>query len=299
MAVVGFFRELAGTLPPAESAAYELAPEPRHERARHGGHGVPAAARVLLRVRRPHRRRGDLQRGAGVPAAQEPQRRDDPGPHGRRGHRDAALDDRPGPVDRRQDRRGPGHPAAPGRSPARRGPRPGHRHGPGRQVGLRRLPPRCRPRLHRHRAHPHPRRQHRVQRLPGPRLDPRPGRLPAAPAAHPRRPARLLQRHPPARRCGRGPHRGLRRPGHQAHPALHRRRLRLVHPQPDRHGAALEPPPRARAGPPGPRADAAQPDHQRRRRRDVRRRPRSSCWRRSSSTARATRSRRWRCSSPS
>ena len=33
---------------------------------------------------------------------------------------------------------------------------------------------------------------------------------------------------------------GLRRRGHRADPALHRRRLRLVHPEPDRHGAALD-----------------------------------------------------------
>ena len=34
---------------------------------------------------------------------------------------------------------------------------------------------------------------------------------------------------------------GLRRRRHPADPALHRRRLRLVHAQPDRHGPALEP----------------------------------------------------------
>ena len=33
---------------------------------------------------------------------------------------------------------------------------------------------------------------------------------------------------------------GLRRRGHRADPALHRRRLRLVHPEPDRDGAALD-----------------------------------------------------------
>ena len=52
----------------------------------------------------------------------------------------------------------------------------------------------------RHRADPGAGRQHRVQRLPGARLDPGPGRLPAPPAAHPRRPAGVQQRHPHARR---------------------------------------------------------------------------------------------------
>ncbi len=49
-------------------------------------------------------------------------------------------------------------------------------------------------------ADPGARRQHGVQRLPGARLDPRPGPLPAAAAAHPRRSARVLQRHPLPRR---------------------------------------------------------------------------------------------------
>ena len=53
----------------------------------------------------------------------------------------------------------------------------------------------------RDRADPGAGREHRVQRLPGARLDPGPGRLPAPPAAHPRRPARLQQRHHPAGRC--------------------------------------------------------------------------------------------------
>ena len=52
---------------------------------------------------------------------------------------------------------------------------------------------------------------------------------------------------------GRGvPHRALRRRGHQAHPALHRRRLRLLHPEPGRHGPALEPGPARSSGDRGP-----------------------------------------------
>ena len=85
-------------------------------------------------------------------------------------------------------------------------------------------------------------RQHRVQRLPGARLDPGPGRLPAPPAAHPRRPAGLQQRH---HRCWPASPIVLivafDARGHRADPALHRRRVRLVHAQPDRHGPALDP----------------------------------------------------------
>ena len=49
----------------------------------------------------------------------------------------------------------------------------------------------------------------------------------------------------------------VRRRGHRAHPALHRRGVRLVHPEPDRHGPALEPAAahrdrRRRAPPPAP-----------------------------------------------
>ena len=66
------------------------------------------------------------------------------------------------------------------------------------------------------------------------------GFLPA-PAAHPRRPAGVQQRHPdPRRRRARADHR-VRRQGHRADPALHRRGLRLVHAQPDRDDPALEP----------------------------------------------------------
>ena len=42
---------------------------------------------------------------------------------------------------------------------------------------------------------------------------------------------------------------GLRRRGHPADPALHRRRLRVVHAEPDRHDPALDPAPAHRAGP--------------------------------------------------
>ena len=58
-------------------------PSPATRRDRARGR-VPAAARLLVGLRRPDRRRGDLQRRAGLPQAQEPQRRHDPAAHGRR-----------------------------------------------------------------------------------------------------------------------------------------------------------------------------------------------------------------------
>ena len=49
-----------------------------------GAHPLPAAARVLLRRHRAHRRRGDRRRGAGVPATAGEERGSDAGDHGRR-----------------------------------------------------------------------------------------------------------------------------------------------------------------------------------------------------------------------
>src|SRR4029077_12919811 len=49
-------------------------------------------------------------------------------------------------------------------------------------------------------ADPGARRQHGLQRLPRARLDPRAGPLPAAPAAHPGRPAGRSPPHPPRQR---------------------------------------------------------------------------------------------------
>ena len=95
-------------------------------------------------------------------------------------------DDGAVPVDRREDRRRAGAAAAARRRSGRPGVRAGHRDRPGVQGGVLRLPGRRGARLHRHRTDPHPRREHGVQRLPGARLDPRPRRLPPAPAAHPR-----------------------------------------------------------------------------------------------------------------
>ena len=90
------------------------------------------------------------------------------------------------------------------------------------------------------------------------------GPLPAAPAAHPRRPAGLLQRHRHPRRVRRRA--GDRVPGRgdAADPALHRRCVRLLHAQPDGHGPALAAPPAHRDRPGGAPPDAPRPGDQRR-----------------------------------
>ncbi len=81
--------------------------------------------------------------------------------------------------------------------------------------------------------------QHRLQRLPAARLGARSGRLRAQVARDPRRPPDLLQRR--ARPLGGRRAHPDRLPGQRdgAHPALHHRRLHLVHPRPDRHDPAL------------------------------------------------------------
>ncbi len=97
------------------------------------------------------------------------------------------------------------------------------RHHPARRDGLRlRVDPALRGRRG-DRPDPVPGREHRVQRLPGARLDPRPGPLPAPPAAHPRRPAGVLQRHRLPGPLRDGADRRLPGRGDPADPALHRR----------------------------------------------------------------------------
>ena len=90
-----------------------------------------------------------------------------------------------------------------------------------------------------HGGDPDPRREHRLQRLPGALLAARPRQLPAAPARQPRRPARVLERDRAARAGRRPADRRLRRRRHPADPALHPRRLPLVHAQPGRDGPPL------------------------------------------------------------
>ena len=235
--------------------------EIRPDRARAG---VPDAARVLLRLRGADRRRGDQQRRARLPQAQEQERRHHAAAHGL-----VAITMFGGIIalarHRRARGRGPGdlRLATACRSGRLRPARPIIAQVADAVFGGR---PGVLLHLGRHRADPVPRRQHRLQRLPGARLDPGPGPLPAPPAAHPRRPARLLQRH---RHPGRGRGRcssGVRRRRHPPDPALHRRRVRLVHAEPDRHGPALDPPPEDRDRPEDPRADAPLAGDQRLRR---------------------------------
>ena len=112
---------------------------------------------------------------------------------------DVLRADRARPADRGEDRGVPGaavrrraaglHPADAGRAARRR--------------RVRRLPARASSSWSSDGADPGAGRQHRLQRLPGARLDPVAGPLPAPPAAHPRRPAGVLQRHPRARRRSR------------------------------------------------------------------------------------------------
>ena len=96
-------------------------------------------------------------------------------------------------------------------------------------------------RLDRHRPHPRARREHRVQRLPGARLDPGARRLPAPPAAHPRRPAGVL-----ATGSSRWPLAAIaliiafNAEVTRLHPALHRRRLRCVLGEQLRHDPSLD-----------------------------------------------------------
>ena len=89
--------------------------------------------------------------------------------------------------------------------------------------------------------HPGPRREHRVQRFPGARLDPGPRRVHAQCARVARRPPRLQQRHHRARQLRDHPDRGLRCTDDPADPALHRGRLRLLQPEPARDDPALDP----------------------------------------------------------
>ncbi len=152
---------------------------------------LPHPAHLLLRLRRADRCRGDQQRGAGVPQAQEQERRHDAAADGDPLGHDAARHHRPGQPGPPALRR-PGHRHAPARLP-RHGADP---DGVGRGTHARRHE--VRPAdgdraagplgvlellagvlLHhrRDRDHPHPGREHGVQRLPRAGLDPGPGRL--------------------------------------------------------------------------------------------------------------------------
>ena len=68
---------------------------------------LPGAARIRLGLHRADRRGGGVQRRAGVRGAQEPQRGDDPGDHGRRSRSRCSPDHRAGRPRRRPHGRGP------------------------------------------------------------------------------------------------------------------------------------------------------------------------------------------------
>ena len=89
-----------------------------------------------------------------------------------------------------------------------------------------------------HRRRARARGQHRVPGLPAPRRAARERQLPAAPVLEPRRPARLLQRHPRARAGGRRADRRLPRRRQQPHPPLPAGRVHRLHAVAVRHGPA-------------------------------------------------------------
>ena len=246
MCAVGFLQLLAGTLPDAESAA-----PPDRAGARvggaphHGGAGLPAGACLLVRVCGAHRRGGDLERRAGVPEAQEPQRRD----HAAAPRPDRGLDDAQRHRARQPDEHQVRRPAR-ARPPAQldRGrPARGLRAAPGdlpdRPRRVRRLQPRLLLRGRGHRRDPGPRGQHRLQRVPGARLHPRQGRAGAPCPRLARGPARLQQRHRVPGDHVDHPHPGVPGRDHEADPALHRGGLRVVQPQPAGDDPPLDAPP--------------------------------------------------------
>ena len=117
MALYGLFRELTGTLPDVESAQLHLDPGARLRGPDHHHRpGLPAGAGVLLGLCGADRRRGDLQRRAGVPQAQEQERRDHAAAARHHRRHDAAQHHRAGQQDAPEVRR----PQRPRAAPAAR-----------------------------------------------------------------------------------------------------------------------------------------------------------------------------------
>ncbi len=187
----------------------------------HGRVAVRRPARLRLRRRRGHRRRGDLQRRARVPQARVAER-----PHHPRDHGQPARRHVPRPVDPRRPHEG---------RAVRRGHADGHL--PDRRARLRRQPARPGALLRaagRHDAHPGPGRQHQLRRLPPARQLPRRRQLHAPPAHQAGPPPGVLQRHHLPGRLRHPPRHRHRRQGRPAHPALRHRRVHLVHALPGR-----------------------------------------------------------------
>ena len=233
MIIVGLGRTALGDPPIASSAAICGAGTVAH-----AGRVHPARPpRVLERLFGADGRRGRRQRRAGVPQAEGPQRPGDARAHGH-DRRPAVLGTHRaravlrGALLRRPVQppglRLPEHAAA-------------ESHGAGGRGHLRgRVDP-----VLRHpggdRVRPAPRGEHGVQRVPAARVGAGARRIRPEGTEHPRRPARVLERHdhPRPRRDPHPDH--LPGQPHDADPALHHRRVRLVLAGPDRHGAALAP----------------------------------------------------------
>ena len=132
------------------------------------GRRLPGPAGLLLGLRGPDRCGGDLQRRPQLPAPQVPQRRHHVAAPGQ--HRSPHAHERHTPGRRRWRAHGGGPgPSAPAqRRPGRRHLPPGPRDRTDRRHRLLRLPADVLPGRRRHRAHPGPGRQHRLQRIPGP-----------------------------------------------------------------------------------------------------------------------------------
>lgn len=218
MAVAGFIQAATGTLHPAPSAGFEISPDVSHEQ---GLTGLAGAFLVLRAFSSGSAALTGVEAiSNGVPAFRKPKSANAATTLLLLGTISATmllsilfLAGRTG-VRFVQD---PARQAHPRRRPGDRLPAgPGHRSD--RRRRLRRRAGAVLPGHRGHRHHPRARRQHRLQRLPGARLGPGPGRLPAAPPAHPRGPAGLLQRHHRPRGGRRPPHRPVRRRGHPAHP---------------------------------------------------------------------------------
>ena len=216
--------------------------EPGHEVFSGLAAGFLLAAGVLVRVCRADRCRGDQQRRAGVPQAEEQER----GDHAAAARHDRGHDADEHPVPGQQDqaavRRGSRRPSC--SATANRSATATPRRPVIGQIGdsvFSNFPPGFYLVIGATMLILVLAANTAFNGFPVLGLDPGPGRLPAPAAAHPRRPARLQQRHHPAGAVRDRPDRRVRRRGDQADPALHRRRVRLVHAQPDRHDPALDP----------------------------------------------------------
>ena len=235
MVVIGIVRATFGSH--MEAPRRGLSYPRRKKPSRRAGVLLPHPSRVFVGVGGADRGRGDQQRRAGVSQAEGEERREhsaDDGPHR---HRDV----------RRHRLRWPASPICEVAEPRARPDRRTRRTMCSRPRSRRsRTPcsaasPSVSLRGDRHGPDPRTRGEHRLQRLPRAGLDPRAEPLPAAPAAHSRRPAGLQQRHHHPGDDGRPADLRVQRRGLAPAQPLHHRRVRVVHGEPDGHDPALEP----------------------------------------------------------